>query len=387
MLEELLESKIDELDAIKTAQKLPLAFKQEIAKAIARKGFKINRKSTFAGSGTYEKANKANKLYAPWGGVGTGASYNRRSDNPQEIEIFIYDTFQPNSTGDLKLSLTPDTIGNVKLELSSYSSSGEYKRIVPIAGKTVREFVTSVALETQKMLNRYNNYQSDDTKEVVEEDFLEDAESFVHDLSDKIETGIERDRYSRINDKPSAIYFSLLPEVMPKNILNNMSLERQFFRFLDDAFEESYIKSAYKKATGESAGKKGDRFTISSDLGRKSNDIFRELQLKYSFPVIKEILLSLKDFAKSKGRRISYVSLSDEYQQARIIIKFSKLDTSTTFTERPNKGGERFNVYSFLKKLKSDIEEYDEKERAYKFVNKVGLPVSKQLFKHLFKEK
>lgn len=335
------EARIDTLDAMKAAVEFPLSFKQTLVKVLKSKGLDVDRKKTFEkpsiGSGT-------GKLL--YGREGNASS---RSYGSYGSERGIYIHLHSGN----RITLEPDTMGNVIVSMNNN------RKKVRIAGKNSIEFFKEVA----------DTIKSPENKSTTS--FKDFVDKMGSDLGYTFE--IENRRFDDVRKTISANIGDDLPEDVKSEIKEKTKINL----VLSEIFAESPIKAAYKKTTGQSAGSKGDRYTISNSFVDRRSHIFDVARVYYSIDKMKDLSLGVRNYLKGTDFVITHITHDISYRGFK--LKFTIRDRSNLNSERSKASS--FDIFKYVKKLKSEYSYRDALEYNKKDITEKTLPIARKIIK------
>lgn len=370
---QMLESKIDDYEASKAAKMFPLEFKQELVRTFKNEGFNVNKEKTFKSSSTFSKANPNNKLYNKYGSVSSGSLMRQDPKYPQKIEIILYNTFSSNDDDEIKISISPKTSGSIEISTSlEHRNSKE----IDIIGKKSRVFFKDIISAFREIIEMQTKSEKKriDPNEIIK--------NYVENSIDGVDAKVKKSGYGY--NSPEKLYITANENNISKQESIGVNDISRTLSFLSNVFEKPSIKSAYKKATGESAGKKGDRYTISGSFNSKRIDVYDSISFKNKFSILKKAVLDIYSYAKSQNIYISNIDRSS-YINGSFEISF--LGDDEEYDERGRKRKKKsFNVYKYLMNMKNKIDEIDEIDSANKFIEEKCLPISRKIIGQLFEE-
>lgn len=385
-LKKLYETNVLNIDAQTAAIDFKYDFKREVVDVINDHFAKVDIKKTFE-KDDYRNSNL--NLYNKYGNAERSENY--WSDYKQ-IKIYLHKTYR-RKDGDEEqdyITLSPDTMGNVSLRMNSVSvghNGPSFK--VPIASKTVKEFVQSI-IPVLKKLSRYKKPAQENQSETSE---LESISGEIKALeiegikSVVSEIKLNNDYWSD-SDRPPTRLLVIAIDATPEKELSNRI--RNFYDFTHEMYniieKTASIKSAYKRATGKSAGKKGEEYgSLSHSIKILGSDIERRLSENSAYENVKAAVMAINKFLKKTSWKIVDISgkssLGSEFIiTIDIVPKNEFFKTARGFDEK-----EEFNVFEFIKNFpRYDIDK--EIHDSLIHITEKLLPIAPQLVKQLFKE-
>lgn len=339
------EARIDKLDAMKAAVEYPLSFKQTLVKVLKSKGFKVDREKTF------KKPSVGNGdgllLYGRSGDANQGSGFRRES---KSIHVYLH--------GGERITLTPDTMGNVRVEV------GNSRNVVGISGKSSIEFFNDVASSLRNLEG------GNETKGFKE---------FIDGMSSSLGHTFEIESRGYYSDDSRRVIKTVLSSKLPEGVKSEIDNKTRINNTLSEVFDEPSIKSAYKKATGESAGAKGDIYTISSSFLERRRHIYDVAQIYYSVDKIKELALSVRDYLKGSDFVITNIRDGVSYKGLEVDIALRTKES--LYSERSNKSV--FDIYKYIKELKKRNSYKEALDYNHDLIQRHVLPIAKKVIKRV----
>lgn len=379
----LLEEKLDRMDAQHAAIYHHFSFKQRLVKALASVGITVDKKSTFSSSDLYRKTNIRNRLYGDDGRVTNSSKYSRKDRYINDIEIILHKTSGINSSGDyvpIRINLIPDTLGYVNVTIRRSEDSPS--KTIKIADKTVSEFEKLFAKTVRFILKTEPKTEKVEFEE-IKNSFVDKVQKVLKDFN---VFKVEPQRSYSYKNYPLTIQVDIEYE-LPEKVNNEIRSTRELDSFLYDMFNENRsVKQAYKKATGESAGKKNDDWNIAHRYFRgNSKELETYILYERLFDTMKFITKKVSNVEKSQNIFIlKEISLKNMWSDKHLEFDFIIRKNGVT-RERERVDNTSLNVYEWLKSIKERYNSNELKKYQNKSRNEIMLPVARQLIKQFFK--
>lgn len=361
-LQQLFEANILNLDAITAAIEFPMEFKQELVKVVNRV-YKVDKTKTFKSNSNYkwDLKQKDWRLYNEYGTADSGSSYSSRRNN-MGINIFLHN-------GDY-IKFNPDTMGNVNVNGNK----------IQIQGKTVKQFLDEIP-QIITIKNKPNNKSGKAEKGAALAADIENIE-FVKNAEYREPSG----GYGTHRDYKIVIE---IEKAIDESTKDSIREEARFYSKISSLIDQNaYLKTVYKKKTGNSPGRKGESGGLAGTINRYGLQFAKRSENALMYQRLKEVVISVNKLFKNHGMKISSISADPKWNGYFITFKihFGTETTKRKRSEREVSYDTSFNIYDWLKTQIDEDHETISTNYRNNFNEKL-LPIAQQIIKQYFKDK